>query len=103
MALKSVFLFASTISLYGSVSALQNRTISWTPCPQNSTEPVSCATLTVPRAYSDLASNATIDLSLVKISAVKKPFKGSILFNPGGPGDDGTDWINGFYGESLLV
>jgi len=40
---------------------------------------------------------------LVKVSAAKQPKKGSILFNPGGPGESGRDWVAGPYGEAQLV
>ena len=56
----------------------------------------------VPLDYSDLASNATLTLDLVKINATKQPLKGSILFNPGGPGESGRDFILQT-ADSLLV
>ncbi len=65
------------------------RSINWFPCTQNGTLPITCGTLTVPLDYVDTTSNATLELQLVKVSAVKQPKKGSILFNPGGPGSPG--------------
>ncbi|CAL8580360.1 hypothetical protein XPA_006089 [Xanthoria parietina] len=62
-----------------------------------------CGTLTVPLDYVDTTSNATLELQLVKVSAVKQPKKGSILFNPGGPGSPGRDLIAGAQAPSLLV
>lgn len=62
-----------------------------------------CGTLTVPLDYVGTTSNATLELQLVKVSAVKQPKKGSILFNPGGPGSPGRDLIAGAQAPSLLV
>jgi hypothetical protein len=47
---------------------------------------VECGTLAVPLDYNEADSNDTLDLSLVRVPAVKKPAKHSILFNFGGPG-----------------
>ncbi|KAF6816416.1 hypothetical protein CSOJ01_03039 [Colletotrichum sojae] len=49
-----------------------------------------CAKLSVPLDYTNLSSGETIKLQLVKISANKEPHKGSILYNPGGPGGSGV-------------
>ena len=76
------------------LAASQNGSVTWQPCPQqNASVPLQCGTLTVPLDYSDPSSNQTIDLELVKVNAVKSPRKGSILFNPGGPGDSGRTLI----------
>ena len=106
MTSKLAFLLSLTLNALLPTNALrapQNGTIKWLPCKQNGTLPVTCATLKVPLDYSDPTSNATLDLSLVKVSAVKQPCKGSILFNPGGPGEGGVSFINGAVAEPLLV
>ncbi|KAE8365932.1 Alpha/Beta hydrolase protein [Aspergillus caelatus] len=72
--------------------------LNWAPCnldlPEGlepaSTVPVDCATLEVPLDYTNPDSKP-LDLQLVKISASKEPVKGSIIFNPGGPGSSGID------------
>jgi len=51
--------------------------------------PLTCANLSVPLDYTDLKSNKSLGLQLVRVPAVKKPSRGSILFNFGGPGGDG--------------
>ena len=79
-----------------------SKTINWFPCAQNSTRPCTCGTLILPLDYTDLASNATLPLDLVKVSAAKQPAKGSILFNPGGPGEGGRDFVLQI-ADSLLV
>lgn len=56
-------------------------------------EDLFCANLTVPLDYTSLEHNRTLDLQLIKIKANKRPFKGSVLTNPGGPGGSGVNWI----------
>ena len=80
-----------------------NNTINWFPCTQNGTLPLTCGTLVVPLDYLDTTSNATLELELVKVNATKQPKKGSILFNPGGPGESGRDFIAGSQAEALVV
>ncbi|KAL4966172.1 alpha/beta hydrolase [Aspergillus stella-maris] len=65
--------------------------IHWTgPCPApNQTAPMTCGTLTVPLDYTDKTSNKTITLDIAKISGpAKQPGGKSVLYNPGGPGED---------------
>ena len=80
-----------------------NKTINWFSCTQNGTLPLTCGTLVVPLDYLDTTSNATLELQLVKVNATKQPKKGSILFNPGGPGDSGRGLIAGSQAEALMV
>jgi hypothetical protein len=79
----------------------RNSTIIWFPCSPNGTVPYSCGTLSVPLDYTDPTSNNTLELSLVKVSATQQPSRGSILFNPGGPGETGTDFVADFAGPLL--
>jgi len=65
--------------------------------------PYSCANFTVPLDYSNPKSNETLTLTLTKIDAVKQPAKGSVLFNPGGPGAGGADLITTFGEEFMTV
>lgn len=81
----------------------QRSPIDWTPCKSKGKLPVTCANLTVPLDYSDKGPTNTIALSLVKVAANKEPCKGSILFNPGGPGASGTDMINSLSAEIYLL
>jgi hypothetical protein len=75
--------------------------IAWAPCPDaiNSLNPFNltftCGTLTVPLDYTDRSNEKTISLNLIKLPAAKKPSKGSILFNFGGPGGDGLTNLAG--------
>lgn len=52
----------------------------------------SCANFTVPLDYSDPQSSETLILTLTKVNATNQPAKGSILFNPGGPGSGGASF-----------
>lgn len=69
--------------------------VKWGPCEESLSQgpiPVQCGTLAVPLDYTDEASTATINVSLLKVSATTNgTSKGSVLFNPGGPGMPGRD------------
>ncbi|KAM5344101.1 hypothetical protein ACJ41O_012638 [Fusarium nematophilum] len=75
--------------------------ISWAPCnldfpaemKEKMTEPVDCATVKVPLDYTNPSSGDPIDIQLLRLKATKKPVKGSVLFNPGGPGGTGVDVV----------
>lgn len=55
--------------------------------------PIQCATLPVPLDYTDDESEEKLDLALVRVKATKNPVLGSILFNPGGPGASGVEFV----------
>ena len=100
----SNFLLAFALSLYSIIATCDPtlKTIDWFSCEQNNTVTVTCGTLVVPLDYTDPASNKMVTLELVKITAAKQPTKGSVLFNPGGPGGSGRDLLLQ-YSSSLLV
>ncbi|KAI8711007.1 hypothetical protein NCS52_01514100 [Fusarium sp. LHS14.1] len=52
-----------------------------------------CAKLKVPLDYTSMSSGETIELQLIRHKATKKPFKGSVIYNPGGPGGSGVESI----------
>ena len=100
------FLLATSLNSLAHASSVSSRnaSVAWQPCPQqNGSAPIDCGTLTVPLDYLDPTSNKTLDLQLVKISATKQPRKGSVLFNPGGPGDIGRDLVAGDSGPAFLL
>jgi len=66
------------------------RDLQWAPCNLTGTAPILCGSLPVPLDYTDSSSTATLDLELLKIPASKNSSRGSIFFNFGGPGDDGS-------------
>ncbi|KAF2671605.1 hypothetical protein BT63DRAFT_397980 [Microthyrium microscopicum] len=83
-------------SLNDNVFLTRSNVIHWGPCDTSfetakpiPSYPIDCANLTVPLDYTNPNSTATINLELLRIPAYKKPSNGSILFNFGGPGDDG--------------
>lgn len=86
---------------YGEQNLETPKGLNWAPCdldfPENTTkliiEPIECATLDVPLDYTDLVSDETLGLTLVKVNATKEPFKGSVIFNPGGPGISGIEEV----------
>ena len=67
--------------------------ISWGVCDDESAvDPVlECGTLTVPLDYAH-PDGGTIDLALVRVPATEER-TGAVLFNPGGPGGSGFDYI----------
>nr|POF26071.1 tripeptidyl aminopeptidase [Quercus suber] len=71
----------------------------WQDCPELSTNatdvPYQCANLTVPLDYEDNCSRPLV-LNLLKFPAPDQPSRGSILFNPGGPGTSGRNALYGF-------
>ena len=81
-----------------------NRLIEWFPCTLGTEATLStCGTLAVPLDYTEQDSGKLLNLSLVKVNATKEPFKGSVLFNPGGPGVPGRSLLAGSLAESFLT
>ncbi|XRM42152.1 hypothetical protein ABZX51_005381 [Aspergillus tubingensis] len=68
-------------------------TLNFVPCYQN----YSCARLEVPLDWSDTTDNDTVILAIIKLSTEvdhgDKRYGGSIIINPGGPGDSGVQEI----------
>ncbi|RWA10675.1 hypothetical protein EKO27_g4421 [Xylaria grammica] len=64
--------------------------IQWKSCPDDlnaaATLDVECGTLEAPLDYTAANGTETLELSLVRVPAIKQPSKHSILFNFGGPG-----------------
>lgn len=54
-----------------------------------------CARLSVPLDYTNAGDGETIQLDLIRAKATKKPFLGSVLYNPGGPGASGVEGVMG--------
>ncbi|UPL02575.1 hypothetical protein LCI18_013509 [Fusarium solani-melongenae] len=78
-------------------------TIKWKNCVlnKNQTLPRQCAKLKVPLDYTDPYNKKEVALDLTKIEALKKPSKGSILINFGGPGEPARSSLTG--GEYDLI
>lgn len=71
--------------------------IQWAPCQidfgtleDQVKIPLDCAKLNVPLDYTKPDCPEKLSLQLIKINATKAPFRGSVIFNPGGPGDTGV-------------
>ncbi|KAJ4003904.1 hypothetical protein NW752_012039 [Fusarium irregulare] len=74
--------------------------LQWGPCDLDLAEDAQklikagdCATIEVPLDYTDPKSEKTVELQLIRYNATKKPFKGSVLWNPGGPGISGIETL----------
>jgi len=80
----------STPDTTGAASADE---LDWETCTdEKASDPsLECATLTVPLDYEN-PTGETIDLALVRVPASGKR-TGAVLFNPGGPGGSGFDYI----------
>jgi pimeloyl-ACP methyl ester carboxylesterase len=74
-------------------------TLTWRPCASASEAGFQCATVRgVPLDYGD-PSGATIELAAIRHRATGPAHRlGSLLFNPGGPGDAGTQDLPTWYG-----
>ncbi|UPK92958.1 hypothetical protein LCI18_003893 [Fusarium solani-melongenae] len=57
------------------------------------TQKPECAKLKVPLDYTSMSSGEAIELQLIRHRATKKPVKGSVIYNPGGPGGSGVEII----------
>ncbi|KAM0425898.1 hypothetical protein ACHAPT_008836 [Fusarium lateritium] len=76
------------------MAAPSNTKINWGKCNLdwgNATEAaiygdVECATIKAPLDYTNAGNGKTVDLQLARVKAKKQPAKGSIFYNPGGPG-----------------
>jgi hypothetical protein len=84
----------------------QQSPLTWGPCQYEiragSPNPpiLDCAQLDVPLDYTQTGGE-TIQLQLTRLKALERPSKGSVLFNPGGPGAPGADSLLG--GAELLL
>ena len=100
----AVSLFLTVFSGSALSQSTPNRSIEWFPCTLDTEgTPSICGTLAVPLDYTEQDSERLLNLSLIKVNATREPFKGSILFNPGGPGFPGRSLLAGSVGESLLT
>ncbi|KAF4454306.1 Tripeptidyl aminopeptidase [Fusarium albosuccineum] len=85
----------------GSTGSRETSTLNWVPCDLDfsdetkarMTKDMDCATLEVPLDYTAKNTGRTIDIQLLRAKANKKPFRGSVLGNPGGPGGSGVEWV----------
>jgi pimeloyl-ACP methyl ester carboxylesterase len=71
----------------------QTAALEWHECDDPSADDpsLSCSTITVPLDY-DNPNGETVTLALVRVPATDDR-KGAVLFNPGGPGGSGFDYI----------
>ncbi|RGP67125.1 hypothetical protein FSPOR_6181 [Fusarium sporotrichioides] len=82
--------------LFSRVSLAQDAsTLKWGPCdldlPEELLKPGDCATIEVPLDYTNSSSEKTVELQLLRYNATKEPFKGTVFWNPGGPGISGIE------------
>jgi len=70
----------------------QVSTLAWGPCEEDVDPAFDCATLTVPLDYANPAGGA-IPIALIRLPATGAR-AGAVLFNPGGPGGSGYDFMS---------
>lgn len=66
-----------------------NEEIQWKPCNFSDTVPGECGKMMVPLDYTE-DDGEELAISLRRVPAAKRPRKGSIFFNFGGPGPSGV-------------
>lgn len=77
-------------SSHSAASTYTGHRIKWHPCTDLEPDtPVKCGVLKVPYDYTKPRSNRLYDLEVVKFAAAKKPSKGTVFVNFGGPGASG--------------
>lgn len=77
--------------------------INWFSCQEKTSIPLICGSLMVPIDYTNASSTSLMRLSMAKLNASKQPKQGTILLNPGGPGQSGRDFLAGEFGAALQV
>ena len=90
---------ATVLSACDSDSSPSTAALQWTPCEPDSR--LECAELEVPMVHAD-PDGEKIMLSLNRLPAAAATRKGSLLFNPGGPGGSGTDLMYTVADEDLV-
>lgn len=99
----SSFIALSALSLATSATPQKPKGIKWTSCPElnkNMTAlteatttthtPFQCGKLSVPLDYTKPDSKP-LELDLFRVQATQEPILGTILFNPGGPGETAAE------------
>lgn len=88
---------AALASALPSTKRQDGGSVEWHECEFDFSNPynveLECGTLTVPLDYNNDSIDATLDLNLVKIKATKDDSLGSMLYNPGGPGESGIEFM----------
>lgn len=64
--------------------------LDWSTCDEPDLQGLECARLTVPLDY-DAPDGDTVELAVARAAA--KHSQGSVVINPGGPGDSGVDFV----------
>ncbi|MDH6135975.1 pimeloyl-ACP methyl ester carboxylesterase [Kitasatospora sp. MAA4] len=79
------------------LASFYGQQIAWSPCPDGST--LQCGRLHVPLDYAHPAADA-LDLALIREPAADPGHKvGSLVVNPGGPGESGVDLVKNAHGD----
>jgi pimeloyl-ACP methyl ester carboxylesterase len=75
------------------------QSIAWDPCPSAAMVELECSSLTVPLDYED-PDGGTIEVAVARVPATGDDRIGSLVFNPGGPGGSGIEFLEA---AALLV
>lgn len=55
--------------------------------------PIECAQLSVPLDYTQSENRTKTEIQLLRVPATTSPSRGSVIINPGGPGESGCDYL----------
>ena len=79
--------------------ATQPPELQWSPCAEN--DQLECTTLEVPMVHAN-PDGEKITLALNRLPSTSDSKRGSLLFNPGGPGGSGVDMLSIFVEEEVV-
>ncbi|PRH78598.1 hypothetical protein C6N75_14040 [Streptomyces solincola] len=89
----AVLLMAATVAFAVPRASAAAPAIDWKPCPAPSARTLQCAQVEVPMDWRD-PSGKKISFGVNRLPATARAERiGTLVFNPGGPGGSGTQWV----------
>ena len=95
LALKLLLVPALAFPASVASTSKRNSTVKWTRCPAEALlTRVECGTVSVPLDH-EMPHIGSIEIAVTRLKSTGYKSKGSLHFNPGGPGGPGSDYIFG--------